>query len=75
MVWHMNTTLRAAAFPDKGGVGKTTTITHVGVALADEGYKVCLLDLAGKQGDLTKHFGLWQEAKESDDWPNITTVF
>jgi chromosome partitioning protein len=67
--------MRAAAFLDKGGVGKTTTIAHVGVALADEGYRACLLDLAGKQGDLTKHFGLWQQAKESDDWPNITTVF
>ncbi|EMA55800.1 ParA family protein [Halococcus thailandensis] len=71
----MDSTMRAAAFLDKGGVGKTTTVAHVGVALADEGYRVCLLDLAGKQGDLTKHFGLWQQAKESDDWPNITTVF
>lgn len=71
----MDTTMRAAAFLDKGGVGKTTTIAHVGVALADEGYRVCLLDLAGKQGDLTKHFGLWQQAREADDWPNITTVF
>jgi chromosome partitioning protein len=71
----MDSTMRAAAFLDKGGVGKTTTIAHIGVALADEGYRVCLLDLAGKQGDLTKHFGLWQQAQESDDWPNITTVF
>ena len=75
MEQHMDSTMRAAAFLDKGGVGKTTTIAHVGVALADEGYRVCLLDLAGKQGDLTKHFGLWQQARESDDWPNITTVF
>lgn len=67
--------MRAAAFLDKGGVGKTTTIAHVGVALADEEYSVCLLDLAGKQGDLTKHFGLWQQAREADAWPNITTVF
>jgi chromosome partitioning protein len=72
---HMDSTMRAAAFLDKGGVGKTTTIAHLGVALADEGYRVCLLDLAGKQGDLTKHFGLWQEAQEADGWPNITTVF
>ncbi len=67
--------MRAAAFLDKGGVGKTTTIAHIGVALADEGYSVCLLDLAGKQGDLTKHFGLWQQTREADSWPNITTVF
>jgi chromosome partitioning protein len=67
--------MRAAAFLDKGGVGKTTTIAHVGVALADDGYRVCLLDLAGKQGDLTKHFGLWQQTQDADGWPNITTVF
>lgn len=71
----MDSLLRAAAFLDKGGVGKTTTIAHLGVALADEGYRVCLLDLAGKQGDLTKHFGLWRQVRESDDWPNVTTVF
>ena len=72
----MDSLMRAAAFLDKGGVGKTTTVAHLGVALADEGHQVCLLDLAGKQGDLTKHFGLWaQVRKEDDDWPNITTVF
>jgi chromosome partitioning protein len=71
----MDTTLRAAAFLDKGSVGKTTTIAHVGVALPDEGHRVCLLDLTGKQGDLTKHFSLWQQVLESDEWPNITTVF
>jgi|AntDeeMetagen285_2_1112576.scaffolds.fasta_scaffold00605_7 chromosome partitioning protein len=71
----MDSLMRAAAFLDKGGVGKTTTVAHLGVALADEGHRVCLLDLAGKQGDLTKHFGLWDQVRESDDWPNITTVF
>lgn len=38
-----------------------------------------LVDLAGKQGDLSKHFGLWGEVEkqiqEEDDWPNISTVF
>lgn len=38
-----------------------------------------LIDLAGKQGDLAKHFGVWSEYKdlvEDDDaWPNISTVF
>ncbi|WP_267164448.1 ParA family protein [Halovenus salina] len=68
--------LRAATFLDKGGVGKTTATAHLGVALDRHGYDVLLLDLAGKQGDLAKHFGLWKEVQDDDDrWPNITTVF
>lgn len=68
--------LRAATFLDKGGVGKTTATAHLGVALDRLGHDVLLLDLAGKQGDLAKHFGLWQEVQADDDrWPNITTVF
>ena len=69
-------TRRCATFLDKGGVGKTTTTAHLGVAMADRGHDVLLLDLAGKQGDLAKHFGLWDEIRQrEDDWPNITTVF
>lgn len=68
--------LRAATFLDKGGVGKTTATAHLGVALDRQGYDVLLLDLAGKQGDLAKHFGLWGDIQADDDrWPNITTVF
>ncbi|OYR93498.1 chromosome partitioning protein ParA, partial [Halorubrum sp. E3] len=68
--------LRAATFLDKGGVGKTTATAHLGVALDRHGYDVLLLDLAGKQGDLAKHFGLWGDIQADDDrWPNITTVF
>ena len=71
--------LRAATFIDKGGTGKTTTAAHLGVALANHGYDVLLLDLAGKQGDLAKHFGVWDVVREDletrDDWPNISTVF
>jgi chromosome partitioning protein len=68
--------LRAATFLDKGGVGKTTATAHLGVALDRRGYDVLLLDLAGKQGDLAKHFGLWADVQADDDrWPNITTVF
>lgn len=68
--------LRAATFLDKGGVGKTTATAHLGVALNRQGYDVLLLDLAGKQGDLAKHFGLWGDIQADDDrWPNITTVF
>jgi len=65
---------RASLFLDKGGVGKTTSTAHLGVALAKD-YEVLLIDLAGKQNDLAKHFGLWQEVEdEQDRWPNISTV-
>jgi chromosome partitioning protein len=70
---------RVATFIDKGGTGKTTVAAHLGVALSEAGDDVLLVDLAGKQGDLSKHFGLWDEVEESiahdDDWPNISTVF
>lgn len=75
----MSDTLRAAAFLDKGGTGKTTTVAHLGVALEELGYNVLLIDLAGKQGDLAKHFGVWHEYQTQIDtdeaWPNISTVF
>ncbi|XGI82885.1 ParA family protein [Halorutilales archaeon Cl-col2-1] len=75
----MQTPLRVATFLDKGGTGKTTVSAHLGVGLAEKGHDVLLIDLAGKQGDLVKHFGLWDRVEESieneDDWPNISTVF
>lgn len=75
----MSTTKRAATFLDKGGTGKTTSAAHLGVALSEKGEDVLLIDLAGKQGDLAKHFGVWGEVQEQidkgDDWPNISTVF
>jgi len=65
----------ASVFLDKGGVGKTTSTAHFGVALNREGLDVLLVDLAGKQGDLAKHFGVWQDLEENEDrWPNIATV-
>jgi len=68
--------VRASFFLDKGGVGKTTAAAHFGVALHEQGHDVLLIDLAGKQGDLAKHFGIWPEVQnEEDDWPNIATVF
>lgn len=68
-------THRVALFLDKGGVGKTTSTAHLGVALSEEGYSVLLIDLAGKQNDLAKHFGLWQAVEDDDErWPNISTV-
>ena len=75
----MGTTHRAAAFLDKGGTGKTTTVAHLGVALSELGADVLLIDLAGKQGDLAKHFGVWetyqQQIADDEAWPNISTVF
>jgi chromosome partitioning protein len=75
----MSETLRAASFIDKGGVGKTTSVAHLGAALHEHGAEVLLIDLAGKQGDLAKHFGVWSEyqadIEDDDAWPNISTTF
>ena len=70
----MGSTIRCAAYLDKGGTGKTTSVGHFGVALAEAGRDVLLIDLAGKQGDLSKLFGL-RDAVDPDDWPNIATTF
>lgn len=64
----------ACGYIDKGGVGKTTSIGHLGVALAEDNHNVLLIDLAGKQGDLAKLFGL-EDDLDADHWPNISTVF
>ena len=75
----MTQTHRAAAFLDKGGTGKTTTVAHLAVALEELGHNVLIIDLAGKQGDLAKHFGAWSDYRDQVDndeaWPNISTVF
>lgn len=57
----------AAAYVQKGGVGKTTSTAHIGVAAAVEhDMDVLLIDLAGTQNDLATHFGLGDEIKDID---------
>jgi len=72
-------TLKAAVFLDKGGTGKTTTTAHLGRALTELGHKGVLIDLAGKQSDLAKQFGLYDEQQHAiandEDFPNLSTVF
>lgn len=58
---------RAATYVEKGGVGKTTSAAHLGVAAAQEhGLDVLLLDLAGTQNDLATQFGLADEVEDID---------
>ena len=68
-----DTMLRAMTFVDKGGVGKTTSTAHLGVAAANASLDVLLIDLAGKQSDLAKHFGI--SPPGDDERLNIGTVF
>jgi chromosome partitioning protein len=75
----MGRTYRTSTYLDKGGTGKTTCTAHLGVALQQEcDQDVLLIDLAGKQGDLAKTFGLWEEVQtdieNEDDFPNIATT-
>lgn len=62
-----NRILRAATYVEKGGVGKTTTSAHVAVAAVREhDLDVVLIDLAGKQNDLSTHFGMNDEVEDLD---------
>lgn len=74
-----STAMTAAVFLDKGGTGKTTTTAHLGRALTELGLDGVLIDLAGKQSDLSKQFGIYEQVQtdiaNDDDLPNIASIF
>lgn len=49
----------------KGGVAKTTTVIHVGAAIAERGHRVLLIDL-DPQGHLAEGFGLVSDQLHSE---------
>src|SRR5204863_8741410 len=49
----------------KGGVAKTTTVIHVGAALAELGKRVLLVDL-DPQGHLAEGFGIVSDQLEAE---------
>ncbi|MFC1780756.1 AAA family ATPase [Planctomycetota bacterium] len=60
-----------AVLNQKGGVGKTTTVTNVAAALAVAGSKVVVIDL-DPQAHLTIHLGLEPQAIESGSYKVLT---
>lgn len=51
----------------KGGVGKTTTAVHLGVALAERGLRVCICDLDPNHG-ATSHLGCPADLAGTLEW-------
>lgn len=59
--------LSAATYCPKGGIAKTTSTGHMGVATyQDHGLETVLIDLAGTQNDLATQFGLADEVADPD---------
>jgi len=70
-----NTQFRFCCYVDKGGVTKTTSVGHIGRALAgDHDLDVLLIDAAGRQNDLATLFGLADEVSGELDAP-LSAVF
>lgn len=69
-----DTLLKAAVYVEKGGVGKTTSASHLAAAAAqDHDLDVLLIDLAGTQNDLAAAFGLLEET--SDPKAKLSAIF
>lgn len=61
---------RIAVLNQKGGVGKTTTAVNLAAAVAEAGYRVCLIDL-DPQAHASLHLGM----SAGDDQPTVYEVF
>ena len=61
-------------FSGKGGAGKSTVATNLGVALAQSGARTCLIDLDLAFGDVGVLLGLFPERTLSDAVPMATTL-
>ncbi|MEZ6045529.1 MAG: AAA family ATPase [Planctomycetaceae bacterium] len=61
---------RIAVMNQKGGVGKTTSSVNLAAALANEGRKVCLIDL-----DPRGHGSLHTGVEPHSDEPSVYDVF
>jgi pilus assembly protein CpaE len=61
-------------FSGKGGAGKTTVATNLGVALAQSGARTCLVDLDLAFGDVGVLLGLFPERTLADAVPMAATL-